>query len=71
MWFADTARGGGAYLVPVFDALARTTALIQFARDVRGDFVLIDFGLGLDKANPLVDTSVTIATLHPSRLAPS
>jgi hypothetical protein len=47
-------------LVPAFSALSRTTALIQLGRDVRGDLVLIDFGLGLDKANPLVDISVTM-----------
>jgi hypothetical protein len=46
--------------VPAFDALAKTTALIQVGRVVRGDFVLIDFGLGPDKADPLVDTSVTM-----------
>jgi hypothetical protein len=46
--------------VPAFNDLSRTTALIQLGRDVRGDLVLIDFELGLDKADPLVDISVTI-----------
>jgi acetoin utilization deacetylase AcuC-like enzyme len=46
--------------VPAFNALSRTTALIQLGRDVRGDLVLINFGLDLDKADPLVDTSVTM-----------
>jgi hypothetical protein len=35
-----------------------TTALIQLGLDVRGDFVLIDFGRGPDKTDPLVETSV-------------
>jgi hypothetical protein len=47
-------------LVPAFNALSRTTALIQLGRDVRGDLVLIDFGLSPDKADQLVDTSVTM-----------
>jgi hypothetical protein len=47
--------------VPAFNALSRMTALIQVGRDVRGDLVLIDFGLGPDKADPLVDTSVTMS----------
>jgi hypothetical protein len=47
-------------LVPAFKAFSRTTALVQFGRDVRGDLNLIDFGLGPDKADPLVDTSVTM-----------
>jgi hypothetical protein len=47
-------------LVPTINSLSRTTALIQLGRDVRGDLVLIEFGLGLDKADPLVDTSVTM-----------
>jgi acetoin utilization deacetylase AcuC-like enzyme len=48
-------------LVPAFNALSRMTAQIQFGRDVRGDLVLIDFGLDPDKADPLVDTSVTMS----------
>jgi hypothetical protein len=36
------------------------TSLIQIGRDVRGDLVLIDFELGPDKADPFVDTSVTM-----------
>jgi hypothetical protein len=47
-------------LVPAFNALSKTTALIQLGRDVRRDLILIDFGLGPDKADPLVDTSVTM-----------
>jgi hypothetical protein len=46
--------------MPPFDALSGTKALIQLGRDVRGDLVLIDIGLGSDKADPLVDTSVTM-----------
>jgi hypothetical protein len=47
-------------LEPAFNALSRTTALIQIGRDARGDLILIDFELGSDKADPLVDTSVTM-----------
>jgi hypothetical protein len=46
--------------VPALNDISKTTALIQLGRDVQGDLVLIDFGLGLDKADPLVDTSVTM-----------
>jgi hypothetical protein len=53
-------RSWSVSLCPAFNALSRTTALIQLGRDVRGDFNLIDFGLGPDKANSLVDTSVTM-----------
>jgi predicted aspartyl protease len=47
-------------LVPSYDVLTRTTALIQLRRDVRGDHFLIGFGLSPDKVDSLVDTSVTM-----------
>jgi hypothetical protein len=46
--------------LPAFNALSRRTALIQLGRDVRGDLVLIEFGLGPDKADSLDDTGVTM-----------
>jgi hypothetical protein len=49
--------------VPAFNALSRTTALIQLGRDVRGDFVWIDFGLGPDKAGPCHIASVTASSI--------